>query len=420
MEVNKEEAERCRDMGAAALKAGQQERGIKLLKKSLNMYALPGVAALLSQAEKSAEKSANGGTSSTPAATPRPQTSRSASTASAASSNNGSDGRAFTDEQAKIVKEILAAKEGGRGAHYRVLGVAATATESELKKAYRKRALKLHPDKNSAPHADEAFKAVGLAYGTLSDGQKRTIYDRYGDEDPDNRGGGGGGGMARGPGGVHFRRGAGAEDINPEDLFNMFFGGGMARGGPGFHVYTNGGPGMQFGGARRPQQRAPGGGEARPEPAPAGMASLMQFLPFLLILTLSFLNFQGDSGGQSYTQNRYFSLVQTAPYTHPLTTKITTVKDIPYFVTPKFMRTYYRDRYQLAQVERLVETTYQQYLVNECGSQRKYKQQLETAAKRMPDSGPREKSLKKAAEFELSRCEELEDLFPVKQKYRSY
>lgn len=290
-------------MGAAALKNGQYDRAIKLLKKSLSMYALPGVEALMNQAEKMASAPPPS-SSSEPTASPRPSMSRSASTAS---STAGADGRAFSDDQAKIVQEILRAKEGGRGAHYRVLGVSATASESELKKAYRKRALKLHPDKNSAPHADEAFKAVGLAYATLSDPQKRSIYDRYGDEDPDNRGGSGG--AARGPGGVHFRRGADG-DINPEEIFNMFFGGGMPMngGGRGFHVYTNGfgGPGMQFGGAR--QQRA--AGPRQQDAAQGGMmgfATLMQFLPFLLILTLSFFNLQGD-GGQSYSQNRYFSL----------------------------------------------------------------------------------------------------------------
>lgn len=76
---------------------------------------------------------------------------------------------------------MLRAKEGGRGAHYRVLQIPTEANEGQIKKAYRKLALKLHPDKNSAPHADEAFKAVGLAYATLSDPQKRHIYDRYGE-----------------------------------------------------------------------------------------------------------------------------------------------------------------------------------------------------------------------------------------------
>jgi tetratricopeptide (TPR) repeat protein len=278
--VNKEEAERCREIGAEALRRGQFDRAIKMFKKSLSMYELPGVEALLRQAERMASAPPQG-TSSEPAASQRPSVSRSASTAS---STTGSDGRAFSDDQSKIVQEILRAKEG--------------ASESDLKKAYRKRALKLHPDKNSAPHADEAFKAVGLAYATLSDPQKRSIYDTYGEEDPDNRGGGAA--AARGPGGVHFRPGAGGE-VNPEDIFNMFFGGMQ------MHVYTNGfgGQGVQFGGARpRPQQAA---GARHQDPANAGIGALLQLLPFLLIMALSFMNMKGDSG-QSYAQKRYFSL----------------------------------------------------------------------------------------------------------------
>lgn len=54
------------------------------------------------------------------------------------------------------------------------------ATEAELKKAYKKRALRLHPDKNSAPHAEEAFKRVNDAIMTLSDETKRRTYDQLG------------------------------------------------------------------------------------------------------------------------------------------------------------------------------------------------------------------------------------------------
>jgi DnaJ family protein B protein 12 len=283
------------------------------------MYPLPGVEALLVQAERLAanggderpsEQTNNASTSSS--SQRRPQ--RTASTASTANSSDiGASGRSYTPEQVENVKKILAAKEGGRGAHYRVLGVSASATDPEVKKAYRKMALKLHPDKNSAPHADEAFKAVGLAYGTLSDPQKRSIYDRYGEEDPDNRGGG----MQPGGGGVHFRPRAGQE-VSPEEIFNMFFGGGMPRGGmrggPGMHFSTNfGGGGFNGQQFRQPQRgqprqaRQPG----RPEEEQSAWGNLVQLLPFLLILILSFLNMSGDGGGSSsYTsgENRYFSL----------------------------------------------------------------------------------------------------------------
>jgi molecular chaperone DnaJ len=65
--------------------------------------------------------------------------------------------------------------------YYEVLGVNRDATEEELKKAYRKLAMKHHPDRNpDNPKAEEQFKEAKEAYETLSDGQKRSAYDQYG------------------------------------------------------------------------------------------------------------------------------------------------------------------------------------------------------------------------------------------------
>ena len=76
-------------------------------------------------------------------------------------------------------KEILARKT-----FYDVLGVSKTFTEPELKKAYKKLALKFHPDKNRAPNATDAFKKVSQAFACLNDKDKRRIYDQTGSEDP--------------------------------------------------------------------------------------------------------------------------------------------------------------------------------------------------------------------------------------------
>lgn len=178
-QVNKDEAERCRDMGATLLRRGDTARAIKLLKKSLQLYPLPGVEALLAQAEGTSSSTTNGSSSSSTngSAAPAPTT----RTPAARSESTGADGRSYTEEQVEVVRTVLRAKEGGRGAHYRVLGIEPSANEAQIKKAYRRLSLKVHPDKNAAPHADEAFKAVGLAYATLSDEQKRHIYDRYGE-----------------------------------------------------------------------------------------------------------------------------------------------------------------------------------------------------------------------------------------------
>jgi DnaJ family protein A protein 2 len=76
---------------------------------------------------------------------------------------------------------------------YDLLGVSKTATSDEIKKAFRKKALKEHPDKGGDP---ELFKEITVAYEVLFDPEKRSVYDKYGEEGiRDNAGGGGMGGM---------------------------------------------------------------------------------------------------------------------------------------------------------------------------------------------------------------------------------
>lgn len=64
--------------------------------------------------------------------------------------------------------------------YYEILGVSKSASQDELKKAYRKLAAKYHPDRNKSPDAEDKFKAASEAYETLSDAQKRKMYDSYG------------------------------------------------------------------------------------------------------------------------------------------------------------------------------------------------------------------------------------------------
>ncbi|XP_051143147.1 dnaJ protein homolog isoform X2 [Andrographis paniculata] len=90
--------------------------------------------------------------------------------------------------------------------YYELLGVSKSASQDDLKKAYRKLAIKNHPDKGGDP---EKFKEIAQAYEVLSDPEKREIYDQYGEDAlKEGMGGGGGGGH------------------NPFDLFETFFGGG--------------------------------------------------------------------------------------------------------------------------------------------------------------------------------------------------
>ncbi|KAF9962102.1 Type I HSP40 co-chaperone [Modicella reniformis] len=95
---------------------------------------------------------------------------------------------------------------------YEILEVQPDCSESELKKAYRKLALKYHPDK-AGPESAEKFQAISHAYDVLNDPQKRQTYDTYGEA----------GLSGDGPG-------SGGMGLSPEDLFSHFFGGGGGRG----------------------------------------------------------------------------------------------------------------------------------------------------------------------------------------------
>lgn len=109
--------------------------------------------------------------------------------------------------------------------YYEVLGVSKTATQDELKKAYRKLARKYHPDLNKDnPEAAEKFKECNEAYSVLSDEQKRAQYDQLGPEAFEN------GGMGGGPGAGGFGGFGGFGGSGMEDIFDMFFGG-QGRGG---------------------------------------------------------------------------------------------------------------------------------------------------------------------------------------------
>ena len=102
--------------------------------------------------------------------------------------------------------------------YYNILGVAREATEEEIKKGYRKMALKYHPDKNKDPGAEEKFKEISEAYEVLSDKDKRAAFDRFGSDGL--RPGGGSPGHHQ-----HFRGSFSTNPTDPFDLFRTFFGG---------------------------------------------------------------------------------------------------------------------------------------------------------------------------------------------------
>ncbi|MCX6287449.1 MAG: J domain-containing protein, partial [Bacteroidetes bacterium] len=137
--------------------------------------------------------------------------------------------------------------------YYRLLGISKTATGDEIKKAYRKLAVKYHPDKNPGnKQAEEKFKEMGEAYEVLKDPEKRKKYDTLGSNWKQYEQTSGGGAdfsqWARQGGGKNYSRTYSAEDFGGSDFsdfFNSFFGGAY---------------GQDFGGASGGQGRGRSGG----------------------------------------------------------------------------------------------------------------------------------------------------------------
>lgn len=260
-----------------------------------------------------------------------------------------------------------------------MLGVTKDAAGDHIKKSYRKLALKFHPDKNSAPSAEGAFKAISAAFDCLSDPKKREMYDQYGHDGDNVSSGHGGGGGGFHSGGFH------GTEINPEDIFRAFF----QQAGPGFQSqFGGGGPGFQSfhfgpGGAQFRRRRTGGSGRAQEEDEQAHQGQqrangggvtwfqqILQILPFLLMF-LSFTSYSSNS----YSQPLY-SLNPTGSYQIPRETKSPGIsQNIPYYINnqQKFDKSYRPYSDALKKIEKEVEYEYKSFLNLQCKHERDMK-----------------------------------------------
>nr|CAD1828457.1 unnamed protein product [Ananas comosus var. bracteatus] len=163
MDSNKDEAERCLKKAESAVASGDKQRAIKFIRIAQRLNPNLPIDDLLAASEKL------DGSNFTTADQVIEETK------SSTDSGPSNGDRSYTEEHVRLIREIKRNKD-----YYAILGVEKSCLAEEIRRAYRKLSLKVHPDKNTAPGAEEAFKSVCKAFKCLSDEQLRQDYDQVG------------------------------------------------------------------------------------------------------------------------------------------------------------------------------------------------------------------------------------------------
>ncbi|XP_050430588.1 RING finger protein PFF0165c-like [Adelges cooleyi] len=370
MEVNKDEAYRCLDRADYYLSEGNVEKAEKFINKSKKLFPTLEAEELLRKlkVQKSKNYSSANTNKADEAKSKRPKNTP------PGSPKGEKNQPSYTKAQQDIVKRIKQCKD-----FYDVLKIPKDATDTDIKKAYKKLALLLHPDKNNAPGAAEAFKTVGNAVATLTDPEKRKRYDMVGHEQHGTS--------------DHMHRtfDHGFEsDITAEQLFNMFFNGAFpTRQGPMSNPYYT----------RSYSRRWPPESDNDNHNQQQESSSIyFQLLPILLLLLLSlFSNFSYDP---------VYSLKPSSKYS---VLRHTSYRDITYYVKDNFHTDYTGD---LRRLENTIEEDYINAVRSKCIREKEYYESLMWRARFNDDAS----LFNQASKYQMRSCEEYQEL--MKKKYK--
>ncbi|CAG9761786.1 unnamed protein product [Ceutorhynchus assimilis] len=352
MDSNKDEALRCIDVAERYIKEKNKEKAQKFLYKAEKLFPTQKAKDLLLQIQIMPDSVATDQPRKRKNSLPREEKPKILE---------------YSTEQLALVKRIRSCKD-----YYEILCISKDATDSEIKKAYKKIALQLHPDKNRAPGADEAFKAVGNAVAVLTDMEKRKQYDLYGKEGDR-------------PARHHNSYNRGFEtEVNPEELFNMFFGTGF-----GSNVYVRRGGRWQRQAADREHHEH----RHRGENANGNMSAFVQLLPILIAILLSMAS-------SFFISDPAYNLSASAKY--PIMRRTHNLQ-VPYYVKDNFHIEY---QGSVKRLELSVEEDYVSNLRHQCYREKSYRDSMIWKARNFGD----DKLYHNAQKIKTPSCETLQNL----------
>ncbi|XP_060586084.1 dnaJ homolog subfamily B member 12-like isoform X1 [Ruditapes philippinarum] len=372
MEGNRDESEKCISIAQKCINAGAYEKALKFLNKAERLYPTQKAKDLLDHVKKLNESTPDdtgGGAEKNDDGVCHRKGSHSREATDSKQTSEPKE-KDYTEEQLTAVKRIKKCKD-----YYEILCVEKDASEADLKKAYRKLALQMHPDKNKAPGATEAFKAVGNAFAVINDPAKRKKYDMFGPEEEQR--------STRSQREYDYSHGF-EGDISPEELFNMFFGGGFPSGSVyqrrGRHSHSR----QHYRFTSRESQSSNDG----------SATLLLQLAPILLLVILSLLS-------SFFVSDPVFSLNRTDKYSAQRKTQHL---HIPYYVKQDFTSNFAGD---LRRIERQVEEEFISNLRQNCWRERSYKENMLWRARNYADA----KLYERAQNMETPSCDQLQKIY---------
>lgn len=369
--ANREQAKLCIEKARTEMKRLRYTKAIKFLEKARRMNPDDDVAKeLLKEATQKLLASINSNSNKT----------------SQESSNGASSKKTESKVEPPKMKRRKSSKNGTKEEcerinnckdYYKILGVPRNADSKSIRMAYRKLARRFHPDKNNnEKEYTEAFKAIGQAYDTLSDDDKRSHYDRFGSDDPSSN-----------PRAQYARRYQ-HDFRTADDIFDTFFGGQHP-------IFATRG----FQRRRAAQGQNNVGGP---------LAQFAHILPLIMIMLVSFLNFQ--DGGMGNVRRETFRFTPSVEYSSK---RMTANRNINFYVPEEINRDLTRNRYYKAQVEAKVESKYYKELDHRCKSEKRNKRRrIRDLIREKNDDDKAKRLLEKARKQKLQNCDELHKLFP--------